>query len=61
MQKVENQIKNLVINSIDNSAIISSSFFWGGGGKSLELNYYLHIYYKKNKRVKCNLKALTYL
>ena len=31
MQKVENQIKNLVINSIDNSAIISSSF--GGGGE----------------------------
>ena len=60
MQKVENQIKNLVINSIDNSAIISSSFF-GGGGKSLESNYYLLIYYKKNKRVKCNLKALTYL
>ena len=32
MQKVENQIKNLVINSIDNSAIISSSSFFGGGG-----------------------------
>ena len=34
MQKVENQIKNLVINSIDNSAIISSSFFGGGGKES---------------------------
>ena len=61
MQKVENQIKNLVINSIDNSAIISSSFFFFFFGKSLESNYNLLIYYKKNKRVKCNLKALTYL